>query len=424
MRPRGNSLKALLLIIWLCSVVTTAMAAPDEQILGRDQGYPVGKAARSSWLDDPSMRVGSFTHQGEIPGLYNGRSNVLRRADRVMALASAAVVPDYRWNLGANRGLTVADYLARQRIMGLIIIKDGVVQFEGYQYDRKPSHRFNSHSMAKSITGLAVGIALGEGRIKSLDDRADQYAVKLRNTPLGATSIRNLLRMSSGVRYKQTLDGSGESGLFDAAIAREGVEVAAGVLSHRAAAAGAQFNYSSADSAILGTVLRAATGMSISDYLSSRLWQAVGAEETALWRADRTGLEVTYGNFNATLRDYARLAIVLANDGVRPDDSKRKAIVPIDFLLDATDWKRAPVQFHPGRATPGLGYGYQFWCFPGERRRFGMIGVYGQSIFIDPAQRLVMVQMGVNATAEAGGTSLARERMAFWRGLVNHYGAW
>jgi CubicO group peptidase (beta-lactamase class C family) len=143
-----------------------------------------------------------------------------------------------------------------------------------------------------------------------------------------------------------------------------------------------------------------------------------------LWYADRTGLEVAFGNFNATLRDYARLGVVLANDGVRPDDASKKQIIPLQFLLDATDWKRSPEQFHPGKATPYLGYGYQFWIFPGERRRFALLGVYGQSIFVDPGLKLVIVQTGANATAEAGKNSLGADRQAFWRGVVSFYGKW
>ena len=403
---------------------SVACAAPDEQKLGKAAGYPVGSAARSSWFDDESMRVGSFTHQGEIPGFYNGKANVLKRADKPMPLPKVAQEPAYRWNLDQTRGLTVDHYLARQRIMGLIIVKDGKVQLERYQYDRKPSHRFTSQSMAKSITALAIGIALNEGKIRSLDDRADRYAPKLGGTLFGETTIRNLLRMASGARLEKMLNGTVDGARFDSVLAREGVEAAARELTERAAAPGTRFNYSSTHSAILGAVLRGATGMSVSDYLTPRLWQAIGAEETALWRADSTGLEVAYGNFNATLRDYARLGTVLANDGVRPDDPSSKPIIPREFLLDATDWKRVPVQFRPGKATPFMGYGYQFWLFPGEQRRFAMLGVYGQSIFIDPEQKLVMVQVGVNATAEAGATTLDHERHAFWRGVVGHHGKW
>ena len=253
-------------------------AAPDEQKLGKAAGYPVGNAARSSWFDDESMRVGSFTHQGEIPGFYNGKANVLKRADNPMPLPKVAQEPAYRWNLDQARGLSVDDYLARQRIMGLIIVKDGVVQLERYQYDRKPSHRFNSQSMAKSITALAIGIALNEGKIKSLDDRADSYAQKLKGSLLGEATIRNLLRMASGVRNIQTYDGTGDSGRFDTALSRDGVEAAAAVLTVRERQQGARFSYSSAQSATLGAVLRAATGMNVSDYLTPRLWQAIGAE--------------------------------------------------------------------------------------------------------------------------------------------------
>jgi CubicO group peptidase (beta-lactamase class C family) len=412
---------AALLVFSLGSIVC---AAPDEQRLGKDSGYPVGKAARSSWLDDESMRVGSFTHQGEIPGFYSGKANVLHRADKPMPLPNAAQEPDYRWNVGQARGLSVDDYLARQRIMGLIIVKDGVVQVERYQYDRKPSHRFTSHSMAKSVTALAIGLALKEGDIKSLDDRADRYAAKLSGTVFGDTTLRNLLRMASGARLEQSYDGTGDSARFDVAIAREGIEAAARLVTTRETEQGTRFNYSSAHTAMLAAVLRGATGMSVSEYLTFRLWQAIGAEETALWRAERTGLEVASGNFNATLRDYARLGVVLANDGVRPDDPTSKQIIPLEFLLDATDWKRAPGQFRPGKATPYMGYGYQFWIFPGERRRFALLGVYGQSIYIDPGQRLVMVQTGANATAEAGGTTLGRDRLEFWRGVVGYYGKW
>ena len=405
-------------VLSLCSI---ALAAPDEEKLGRDAGYPVGTAARKSFLDDESMRVGSFTHHGELPGLYNGKANVLKRADSPMLLAKAAVEANYRWQIDQRQSLGVDDYLARQRIMGLLVVKDGVIQLERYQYQRTPAHRFTSHSMAKSITALAVGIALNEGKIKSLDDRADKYSHKLKGTLLGETTIRNLLRMASGIRNIQTNDGTGDSGRFDSALAREGVEAAAAVLALREREQGVRFSYSSAQSAALGAVLRAATGMSVSDYLTPRLWQAIGAEQSALWRADRTGLEVTYGNFNAVLRDYARLGVVLANDGVRPDDRGGKPIIRREFLLDATDARRVPLQFRPGRATPFMGYGFQFWLFPGEERRFAMLGVYGQSIFIDPALKLVMVQTGVNATAEAGDTTLSADRLAFWRGVLAHY---
>ncbi|MFZ4757313.1 MAG: serine hydrolase, partial [Burkholderiaceae bacterium] len=182
-----------------------AAAAPDELRLGRAAGYPVGTAR--TWFSDESVRVGSFSAQGEIPGILGGASNVLAPATEVMPLPRATVEPDYRWRIDGASDLTVDDYLARQRIMGLLIVKDGVVQVERYQYDRSPAHRFVSHSMAKSILSIGVGIALAEGRIRSLDDRADAYAPGLGGSLLGATSVRDLLRMASGARCTEVYDG-------------------------------------------------------------------------------------------------------------------------------------------------------------------------------------------------------------------------
>src|SRR5215217_2914023 len=150
--------------------------------------------------------------------------------------------------------------------------------------------------------------------------------------------------MASGAKYEQTYDRTGDTGRFSEAVARDGIEAAARIITARESAQGTRFYYSSAQTTMLAAVVRGATGMSLSEYLAPRLWQAIGAEESALWYTDRTGLEVALGNFNATLRDYARLGVVLANDGVRPDDASKKQIIPLEFLLDATDWKRSPEQ--------------------------------------------------------------------------------
>jgi CubicO group peptidase (beta-lactamase class C family) len=411
------------LLPWLFAIAAIpASAAPDEEKLGKAQGYPVGNAR--NWFYDESVRVGSFTAQGEIPGIFAGKANVLAASDKPMPLPRGDQEPRFRWDNAVRRNLTVDDYLARQRIMGLMIIKDGVVVLERYQYDRRPSQRFVSNSMAKSLVSLAVGIALGEGKIASLDDRADHYAPRLAGTLYCETTIRNLLRMSSGARFDERYDGNDDLERFGRAVIRDGVEEAAKVITEREAPQGTRFSYASAETEVLGAVIKGATGMNLSEYLTPRLWQAIGAETPALWRADKRGLERAAGNFNATLSDYGRLGVVLANDGVRPDDPGHKQVIPREYLLDATDWRRAPEGFRPLTATPYYGYSYQFWTFPSEQRRFAMIGVYGQMIFVDPQLKLVMVQTAANATAKAGQTTLGREADAFWRGVVKQYGSW
>ena len=104
------------------------------------------------------------------------------------------------------------------------------------------------------------------------------------------------------------------------------------------------------------------------------------------------------------MRDYGRLGVLLANDGAVGG----RQVVPKDYLLEATDWHRQPDAFAPRRATPYFGYGYQFWLFPGEKRRFALLGVYGQSIFVDPELKLVMVITAAAKNASVGKESFGR----------------
>ena len=400
----------------------TALAAPDEETLCKSRGYPVGTAR--NWFFDECVRVGSFTHQAEIPGIFGGSVNTMQPSAAPLVLEKAEKEPAYRWAVAGQSGLTLEDYLQRQRVMALLVIKNGVIQVERYQYDRTDTDRYLSNSMAKTITAMGVGIAMREGRIRSLDDRADSYAPTLSGTLYGETSIRNLLRMSSGAKFEELYNGADDLARYGAASSRAGSAAGAKVITQRLHPQGSVFNYASAETDMLALVLQGATGESLSAYLQPRLWQPMGAASSGLWRTDITGLERASGNFNATARDYARLGILLSNDGRRPDRPELGEIIPRDFLIEATDWKQHPPAFAPQKATPYYGYGYQVWTFPGPQRRFALLGVYGQSIFVDPAQKLVLVHLAANATAKAGQTSMGRELGALWYGVVTHYGAW
>jgi len=399
-----------------------ALAAPDEEALCKSRGYPVGTAR--NWFFDECVRVGSFTHHAEIPGIFGGWVNTMQPAATPLALEKADKEPGYRWAVAGQSGLSMEEYLQRQRVMALLVIKDGVIQFERYQYDRKETDRYLSNSMAKTITAMGVGIALREGLIRSLDDRADAYAPSLTGTLYGETTIRHLLRMSSGAKFEELYNGADDLARYGAASHREGAAGGAKVINQRLHPQGSVFNYASAETDMLALVMRGATGENLSAYMESRLWQPMGAGSSGLWRTDATGLERASGNFNATARDYARLGILLSNDGRRPDRPDMGEIIPRDFLIEATDWKQHPPAFAPKKATSYYGYGYQVWTFPGAQRRFALLGVYGQSIFVDPAQKLVMVHLAANATAKAGQTSMGRELGALWYGVVTHYGAW
>jgi CubicO group peptidase (beta-lactamase class C family) len=396
----------------LVALAFPAAAAPDEQQLGKAAGYPIG--TRGSWFFDESVRVGSFSNLDKLLPHYT-----LKKAASPLPLPAAAGEPkiEYRFE---NRAYTIDDFLARQRITGLLIIKDGEVLLERYQYDRKPADRFVSHSMAKSIVSIAVGIAVAEGKIASLDATVAKYVPKLAESPYGETSIRNVLRMSSGVPFNEVYDGKDDLTRFSILRNSSGSIDALRAFRVREVEQGTRFHYASSETVLLAVLLRAVTGTTLSEYLTERLWQPMGAEADATWAKTSDGTETASGSFKAILRDYGRLGVLLANDGA----VGTRQVVPKDYLLEATDWHRQPDAFAPRRATSYFGYGYQFWLFPGEKRRFALLGVYGQSIFVDPELKLVMVVTAAAKNASVGKEPLAAERDAVWRAVVRKYGSW
>ena len=411
---RRTSLAALLLV--LCN---STFGAPDEAVLGRDAGYPV--AHRLSQIHDPGFIVGSFSALDTL-----APHCLLAPSEHPLALPVAVASPAFEYRLG-GKTFTLDDYLQHQRATGVLVLKDGQIVAERYNYGRTPDMRMLSNSMAKTLVALSVGQALAAGEIRSVDDTASRYVPQLKGTLYGETTLANLLRMASGARYVEDYTATDDRAAFNAVVRRKGVVEAARSVTERAAPQGARFNYAGAQTEVLGLVLRAATKRSLCELVDQRLWLPLGAQSAAsylLHPADQ--VEEAAGGFNATLRDYARLGWMLANDGRVGD----RQVVPRDWLLAMTDAERQPPQFRPGamdsHGSRYLGYGYQVWLMPGAHRRFVLLGVYGQAIYVDPALKLVMVHLAVGADAagDASGAHLGRERDALWRGVVARYGAW
>jgi CubicO group peptidase (beta-lactamase class C family) len=343
----------------------------------------------------------------------------LRRQRCRCRFSKAASAPKIEYSF-QDQTFAVDDFLAHQRVTGFLLIKDGKILAEQYQYDRNSGDRFISHSMAKSIVSIAIGMALAENKIASLDDTVSKYVPQLAGNPYGETAIRNLLRMSSGVPFSEDYDGKDDLIRFVIARNESGSIEALRLFTTRETEQGTRFHYASSETVVLTVLLGAVTGTTLTEYLTPRLWQPMGAEADATWAKATDGTVSGFGSFNATLRDYGRLGMLLADDGVVGG----KQVVPRDYLLDATDWRRQPEAFAPRKATPYFGYGYQFWLFPGEKRRFALLGVYGQAIFVDPELKLVMVVTAAAKSANVGKESFGRERDALWRGIIKQYGSW
>ncbi len=268
--------------------------------------------------------------------------------------------------------------------------------------------------MAKTVLAMAVGVAVSEGLIASIDDPLDKYEPELAASAWKGVSIRHALQMASGVIFDEAYDEPDSDVLR---LSRPWARGTGGLLptlktfTEREAPPGTRFHYSSADTQALAQALRRAIGRPIVDYVSEKIWGPMGAEANASWLVDASGMEAAYCCFNARLRDYARLGQLMLDRG----QFAGRNIVPPEWVDAATSVRPADAYLQPGTATSFFGYGYQTWLFP-EQYGYALLGIRGQAIFVHPRLRLVMVQTAVNVRST--DPAFNRRRNQLWRDLV------
>ena len=350
----------------------------DADDYGATHGYPIG--GRLSFANRPVI-VGSFSHLDRI-----FESRLIRRAATPSMLKRAPFEPAFRYTY-AGETLTLDSYLAENPTTGFLVARGDTILIERYQYSRNDRHRLTSWSMAKTVTSMLIGIAIAEGRIRSVDDPAAAYVPPLVGTEYGRTPLRHLLQMSSGVRFVERYTGQDDlARLLTDSIGQESVGGVDTVkpFNERVRPSGTMFSYASAETQVLGLVLRSAVGRPVADYFREKIWAPIGAEADATWLIDRAGQEATWCCLNAVLRDYARLGLLLAHDG----QWRGRQIIPAAWIADATRGGTAHVRIGNEPGNPEFaGYGYQLWIIPGARRMFFLSGLLGQLIFVDPDAR-------------------------------------
>ncbi len=388
----------------------TVAGGPDAQAYGEAAGYPAAAFRRS--VNAQPVMVGSYSHYDAV---YPAQAIAAAAQPSILRRSPREVEVEYSFG---GQSHTLADYLARNPATGLLIAHGDSILFEHYQYGRTEHDRFLSQSMAKTVTGMLAGIAVADGAIRSIDDPVQAYVTELAGTELGRTPIRALLHMASGLAFTETYDGTDDNtalGRLLFASTGPGPAAAVAQFDTRVSPPDTVFHYAGRDTETLGLVVSHATGMSLATMLERRVWQPMGAEAAATWTHDRTGHQIAYCCLSATLRDWARFGLLLADGGMAGE----RQLIPRQWVQDATS--AAPDSFlAPSADGRRWGYGYQTWLMPGARHDFALMGIHGQRIFVDPAARLVLVHTAVRvpATRQPGDAEL----VALWRALVRQEG--
>ena len=287
------------------------------------------------------------------------------------------------------------DFLALDRVSGLLILKDDKVVYETYQYGNTPATRWMSMSLAKSITSTLFGAALEDGLIASLDDPVTQYVPRLAGSAYDGVTIRNVLMMSSGVRWDETYTNpnSDRRALLEVQLAQKpGGTIDLMRKLRRAAPPGSTFNYSTGETQIAAEVLNGALkGKTISQYLSEKIWSRYGMEADANWWLDSpNGVEIGGSGLSAPLRDWGRFGVFIENGGVAGGEQ----IVPAGWTTEAGTRKTLTT----GKVS---NYGYFWWpVTSGQSVQDGAYaghGIEGQGLYINPKEKVVIVLWGAQS---------------------------
>jgi CubicO group peptidase (beta-lactamase class C family) len=363
---RRRILKAVLLLVVVALGVLALLVVWQWTFLSRMLTYPDNPVTDAAWYQPREVVRGS---PGEpLPAAARPRI----RAD---ALAQAA------------------DYAERKNSSALLVVHDGEVVAEHYWRGQSADSPTNSMSMAKTVVGLLVGVAIEEGHIASVDEPASKYLTEWAGDGRRRITIRQLLQMASGLGGAEHNDDP-FSPIGRMYLGTDALSVVAET--PLAFEPGSRFEYNSINTQALSVVLERASGRRYADYLSAKLWRPLGASDASVWLDRPGGNAKTFCCLFATARDWARVGLLIVNGGRVGD----RQVVP-------ASWVKEMLTPSPQEQD----YGYHIWLGrQGSRKEDHdeefladdvayIDGKFKQRVYLIPSRRLVIVRVGEQARA-------------------------
>lgn len=269
--------------------------------------------------------------------------------------------------------------------VAFLVLKNDSALYEEYWDGYNADSYSGSFSVAKSIVSLLIGIAIDEGKISGVNQKVSDFIPEYNEGMNAKLTIRHLLTMTAAFDWTESYG----SPFTLTARAYFGSDLTSIIKNLKVVdEPGSTFNYQSANQLVLAYVLQKATGMTVSDYASERLWKPLGAKHDALWSIDKKdGLEKAYCCFHSNARDFSRVGSLVLHHG------KLNGIQIISEAYVKESVSAAPL--HDENMIPVTNYGYSWWRAKAMGSDFFYArGILGQFIIILPVQNMVIVRLG------------------------------
>ena len=307
---------------------------------------------------------------------------------------------------------------------GIMVMHHGKVVYERQNGCLNELGNHAAMSMTKSMTGLLAEILVTEGK---LDDKALVASIipELKNSGFGDATVRQVMDMTTALDYSEDYadpnadiwqyseaasplpkpkDYSGPNGYFEylQTVNKKGQH-------------GAEFNYRTINSDALGWIISRTTGKAVNELLSDRIWQKIGAEQSAYMTVDAKGTPFAGGGISAGLHDMARIGSLMLNKGEINGERLFPAAV-VDNIEAGGD-KNAFAKAGYKQLTNGS-YKSMWWLFNNPTPIYAARGVHGQTIYVDPAADMVIVRFA--SYPDASNSKIDPTSLPAYKALANY----
>lgn len=310
-------------------------------------------------------------------------------------------------------------FLKHSDTTGLIIMHAGQVVYENYDRGNTKSDHSIAMSVSKSMTSMLIGVALSDGLLE-LDDPVTKYAPWLKGSGYDGATIKNVLEMSSGIRWSE------DEGDLNSELVRSLVASLLGSLDEFATTLelektpGSYNHYVSMDTQILGMVLRGATGKPYEEYFQEKLWSKLGAESDVQMLVDSVGQPMAFSGVNARLRDLLRFGKLYLDEGRNHLGAQ---LVSAEWVNVSTrpDSPRLMPMINNPESDSGFGYKYQWWVpLTPDHNDFSAIGIYGQFVYVNPKRDVVIAKSSAYKDYLVDGGMMNHETLVLFQAIAKH----
>ena len=305
--------------------------------------------------------------------------------NRTVKAGTHIPIPDAAAYNKTKLSKSFSDYLISTGTTALLVLKNDSVYYEEYWDGYGPDSFSGSFSVAKSIVSILIGIAIDEGKIKSVDQKVSDFIPEYNEGLNAKLTIKHLLTMSAAFYWDESY-----ASLFSMTTkAYYGRNLEKLLLNLEVDdEPGKTFNYQSCNHLVLAYILRKVTGMTLSEYASEKLWIPLGAKSNALWCLDhKDGLEKAYCCFNSNARDFSRFGTLYLHQGM----FNGRQLVSADYVERSTE----PAPLLDVQGDSSNCYGYSWWlAYINGEKVFYAQGILGQFIIVIPAKNIVAVRLG------------------------------